>query len=74
MGISVGLFFNINKNSRREANGYSQCISSRKCCDICINDSSGGELIIDQGAFRQEFSSGSSPQDADRGVPLRKLI
>jgi hypothetical protein len=59
----------INKILGREANSYSKCISSRKCCD-----SSGGELGIDQGAFsRQEFNSGLSHQDANGGVPLQKV-
>lgn len=64
-------FFNINKILGREANTSSKCIISRKCCDICINNSSGGELDIDQGAFRrQEFNSGLSHQDANGGLQL----
>jgi len=42
--------------------------------NICINNSSGGELDIDQGAFsRQEFNSGLSHQDPNGGVPLQKV-
>lgn len=62
-------FFNINKILGREANTSSKCIIWRKCRDICINNSSGGELDIDQGAFRrQEFNSGLSHQDANGGL------